>query len=79
MMMVVKLNKMPELPESKLTGGRTKKFCRFMLNVFSATPIIGGVFSAIAAAWSESEQAVINQLCAQSLQCMIKLKRIEIL
>lgn len=45
-----------------LSGSHTTKIARFILNVASSTPIVGGVFSATAAAWSEGEQAKTNKL-----------------
>lgn len=48
--------------EAALSGGRTNKILRFLLNVLSATPFVGGVFSATAAAWSEHEQNKINTM-----------------
>lgn len=48
--------------EAALSGGRTSKILRFLLNVISATPFVGGVFSAAAAAWSEHEQNKINRM-----------------
>lgn len=48
--------------EAALSGGRTSKILRFLLNVMSATPFVGGAFSAAAAAWSEQEQNRINRM-----------------
>jgi len=48
--------------EAALSGGRTSKILRFLLNVVSGTPFVGGVFSAAAAAWSEYEQNKINRM-----------------
>lgn len=45
-----------------LSGGRTSKIFRFLMNVLSATPIVGGVFSATTSAWAEAEQDKINRL-----------------
>lgn len=50
------------------SGRPTSKIVRFLLNVLSSTPVLGGMFSATAAAWSESEQTDINQLVAQLLK-----------
>jgi hypothetical protein len=51
----------------QLAGGTTSKIVRFLLNVASSTPFVGGVFSAAAAAWSEQEQRKVNLVIA-SLQ-----------
>ena len=48
-------------------GKKTTKIIRFLLNVLSSTPVLGGVFSASAAAWSESEQVEINELTVKLL------------
>lgn len=48
--------------EATLSGGHTSKILRFLLNVISATPFVGGVFSAAAAAWSEQEQNKISRM-----------------
>lgn len=48
--------------ERQLSAGRTTKILRFVLNVLSSTPIIGGFFSATASAWSEFEQGKTNEL-----------------
>lgn len=45
-----------------LSGGRTSKILRFLLNVLSATPVVGGIFSATASAWAEAEQDKINKM-----------------
>lgn len=45
-----------------LSGGRTSKILRFLLNVLSSTPFVGGVFSATASAWGEAEQDKINKM-----------------
>jgi hypothetical protein len=45
-----------------LSGGSTKKALRFVLNLLSSTPYIGGVFSAAASAWAETEQDKVNRL-----------------
>lgn len=45
-----------------LSGGRTSKILRFLLNVLSSTPFVGGVFSATASAWAETEQDKVNTL-----------------
>lgn len=46
----------------QLSAGRTNKILRFLLNVLSSTPVVGGVFSATAAAWSEAEQEKVNKM-----------------
>jgi hypothetical protein len=46
----------------QLSAGRTNKILKFLLNVLSATPVVGGVFSATASAWSEAGQEKINKL-----------------
>lgn len=48
--------------EQLLSGGRTSKILRFLLNVLSSTPVVGGVFSATASAWAEAEQDRINKM-----------------
>jgi len=45
------------LPES----GKVAKFSRSALQVAGAVPVVGGVFSAIAGAWSEGEQDKVNR------------------
>jgi hypothetical protein len=45
-----------------LSSGRTSKILRFLLNVLSSTPFVGGVFSATASAWGEAEQDKINKM-----------------
>ena len=45
-----------------LSGGRTSKVLRFVLNLLSSTPYVGGIFSAAASAWSETEQDKVNRL-----------------
>ena len=45
-----------------LSGGRTSKILRFLLNVLSSTPMVGGIFSATASAWAEAEQDKFNKL-----------------
>jgi hypothetical protein len=50
-----------------LSGDRTRKVLRFLLNIAASTPYVGGIFGAIAAAWGDSDQARINSLVA-SLQ-----------
>lgn len=44
-------------PES----GKVAKFSRAALQVGGAVPVVGGVFSAIAGAWSEGEQDKVNK------------------
>jgi len=46
-----------ELPESS----NTSKVSRGALQVAGAVPFVGGVFSAIAGAWSEKEQDKVNR------------------
>lgn len=62
----VRLLVMPMDPADQLrqalSGGSTKKALRFVLNLLSSTPYIGGVFSAAASAWSETEQDKVNRL-----------------
>lgn len=48
--------------KQQLSAGRTSKILRFLLNVLSSTPIVGGVFSATAAAWAEAEQEKTNKM-----------------
>ncbi len=50
-------NEEKNLPES----GKVAKFSRSALQVAGAVPIVGGVFSAIAGAWSEGEQDKVNR------------------
>ncbi|MBU1395961.1 MAG: hypothetical protein KKE84_07435 [Gammaproteobacteria bacterium] len=66
--MVTDSNDIVEKLIAQSPGRRTTKLVRFLLNVLSSTPVLGGVFSATAAAWSESEQTDINQLTAQLLK-----------
>ena len=54
-----------ELLRKGLTGDRNGKILRFLLNVLSGTPTIGGVFSASASAWSEANQQRTIELVAQ--------------
>lgn len=50
-------NEEQDLPES----GKVAKFSRSALQVAGAVPVVGGVFSAIAGAWSEGEQDKVNR------------------
>jgi len=62
-----------ELPESS----KASKATRGVLQVAGAVPVIGGVFSALAGAWSEKEQDKVNrffQHWVQMLQDEIKEK-----
>jgi len=61
-------NNIIEKLKAKSSRGPTNKIVRFLLNVLSSTPILGGVFSATASAWSEQEQADINKLILQLLE-----------
>ena len=68
MPMAADSDKALELLKGGLSGGRTSKILRFLLNVLSSTPIFGGVFSATAAASSERDQADVSQMITQLLQ-----------
>lgn len=59
----------PESPDSEMPEeSRAAKLARGALQVAGGVPGVGGVFSAIAGAWSEREQAKVNQFFQQWLQ-----------
>ena len=45
-----------------------KQNARFLLNCLGGTPVIGGVFGALATDWSEQDQEEINQALEQRIE-----------
>ncbi len=63
------MTKTPAIPKNQLpTPSSRRKVGRALLNSAGAIPLIGGVFSAAAGVWSESEQETVNRVLEQWLQ-----------
>ncbi|XDD41741.1 hypothetical protein AB3N58_10505 [Leptospira sp. WS60.C2] len=58
----MEINQLSDFLKGKLGKGNHNRICRFLISILGSTPYIGGVFGAISAAWSESEQAKLNAL-----------------
>lgn len=56
-----------EETKAKLIKSPDNKTYRFLLNMISSTPIIGGVFSAVSGIWAEKDQEKTNNLLIESL------------
>lgn len=48
--------------------GNHNKIYRFLISILSSTPYIGGVFGAVSALWSETEQNKINAVFESALK-----------
>ncbi|MCW7503516.1 hypothetical protein [Leptospira paudalimensis] len=58
----MEINKLSDFLKRKEGIGNHNRIYRFLISILGSTPYIGGVFGAISAAWSESEQAKLNAL-----------------
>lgn len=59
-----------KLPDRLPAAGRSRKAGRALLSAASSIPFAGGLFSAAAGYWSESEQSKVNQFLQQWLEML---------